>query len=58
MPTEQGRGRLCPNSDIYAWAISIQALTGFTPTQPLEDLTQVKLSATRKSRLLWRGSTN
>jgi len=34
MPTEQGRGRPRPNSDIYALGmIAIQALTGMTPTQ-------------------------
>ena len=38
MPTEQGRGRPRPNSDIYALGmIGIQALTGRTPTQLLED---------------------
>jgi serine/threonine protein kinase len=38
MPTEQGRGRPRPNSDIYALGvISIQALTGLQPTQLLED---------------------
>ena len=38
MPTEQGRGRPRPNSDIYAVGmIGIQALTGLHPTQFLED---------------------
>lgn len=38
MPTEQGRGRPRPNSDIYALGIiGIQALTGLNPTQLLED---------------------
>ncbi len=38
MPTEQGRGRPRPNSDIYALGmIGIQALTGLSPTQLLED---------------------
>ncbi len=38
MPTEQGRGRPRPNSDIYALGmIGIQALTGLCPTQLLED---------------------
>jgi len=38
MPTEQGRGRPRPNSDIYALGmIGIQALTGLHPTQFLED---------------------
>ena len=38
MPTEQGRGRPRPNSDIYALGIvGIQALTGRAPTQLLED---------------------
>lgn len=38
MPTEQGRGRPRPNSDIYAVGmIGIQALTGCTPSQLLED---------------------
>lgn len=37
MPTEQGRGRPRPNSDIYALGIiGIQALTGLNPTQLLE----------------------
>lgn len=38
MPTEQGRGRPRPNSDIYALGmIGIQALTGRFSTQLLED---------------------
>ena len=38
MPTEQGRGRPRLNSDIYALGmIGIQALTGLSPTQLLED---------------------
>lgn len=38
MPTEQGRGRPRPNSDIYALGmIAIQALTGLQPTLLLED---------------------
>ncbi len=38
MPTEQGRGRPRPNSDIYALGtIGIQALTGLNPTKLLED---------------------
>lgn len=38
MPSEQGRGRPRPNSDIYALGIiAIQALTGLNPTQLLED---------------------
>jgi len=38
MPTEQGRGRPRPNSDIYALGmIGIQALTGLNPRQLLED---------------------
>lgn len=38
MPTEQGRGRPQPNSDIYALGmIAIQALTGVTPTQLIEE---------------------
>ena len=37
MPTEQGRGRPQPNSDIYALgAIAIQALTGMNPSQLME----------------------
>jgi len=39
MPTEQGRGRPRPNSDIYALGmIGIQALTGMTPTQLPEEV--------------------
>lgn len=39
MPTEQGRGRPRPNSDIYALGIiGIQALTGLTPMRFHEDL--------------------
>lgn len=38
MPTEQGRGKPQPNSDIYALGmIAIQALTGINPTQLLEE---------------------
>jgi serine/threonine-protein kinase len=38
MPTEQGRGRPQPNSDIYALGmIAIQALTGINPTQLIEE---------------------
>ncbi len=38
MPTEQGRGRPRPNSDIYALGIiAIQALTGLNPMQFEED---------------------
>ena len=38
MPTEQGRGRPQPNSDIYALGmIAIQALTGVTPTELHEE---------------------
>lgn len=38
MPTEQGRGKPQPNSDIYALGmIAIQALTGTNPTQLLEE---------------------
>ena len=38
MPTEQGRGRPRPNSDIYALGmIGIQALTGLNPRQLSED---------------------
>ena len=38
MPTEQGRGKPQPNSDIYALGmIAIQALTGISPTQLLEE---------------------
>lgn len=38
MPTEQGRGRPRPNSDIYALGmIGIQALTGCSPSELLED---------------------
>ncbi len=38
MPTEQGRGKPRPNSDIYALGmIAIQALTGVSPTQLIED---------------------
>lgn len=38
MPTEQEQGRAHPNSDIYALGmIGIQALTGLSPTQLLED---------------------
>ena len=38
MPTEQGRGRPRPNSDIYALGmIGIQALTGLTPAQLPEE---------------------
>jgi serine/threonine-protein kinase len=38
MPTEQGRGRPRPNSDIYALGmIAIQAVTGTNPTQLIED---------------------
>lgn len=38
MPTEQGRGRPRPNSDIYALGmIAIQALTGMNPTQLTEE---------------------
>ncbi|MUL37168.1 serine/threonine-protein kinase [Gloeocapsopsis dulcis] len=38
MPTEQGRGRPRPNSDIYAVGIiGIQALTGCSPSELLED---------------------
>jgi len=38
MPTEQGRGRPQPNSDLYALGmIAIQALTGKSPTQLLEE---------------------
>jgi len=38
MPSEQGRGRPRPNSDIYALGmIGIQALTGLHPAQLLED---------------------
>jgi len=38
MPTEQGRGRPQPNSDIYALGmIAIQALTGIIPTQLHEE---------------------
>ncbi|MBE9191827.1 serine/threonine protein kinase [Gloeocapsopsis crepidinum LEGE 06123] len=38
MPTEQGRGRPRPNSDIYALGmIGIQALTGRSPSELLED---------------------
>jgi serine/threonine protein kinase, bacterial len=37
MPTEQGRGRPQPNSDIYALGtIAIQALTGMNPSQLTE----------------------
>jgi len=37
MPTEQGRGRPQPNSDIYALGtIAIQALTGMNPSQLME----------------------
>jgi serine/threonine-protein kinase len=39
MPTEQGRGRPRPNSDIYALGIiGIQALTGLSPMRFQEDL--------------------
>jgi serine/threonine-protein kinase len=38
MPTEQGRGKPRPNSDIYALGmIAIQALTGVNPTQLIEE---------------------
>lgn len=38
MPTEQGRGKPQPNSDIYALGmVAIQALTGISPTQLLEE---------------------
>ncbi len=38
MPTEQGRGKPQPNSDIYALGmIAIQASTGINPTQLLEE---------------------
>ncbi|MEQ8466326.1 protein kinase domain-containing protein [Coleofasciculus sp. E1-EBD-02] len=38
MPSEQGQGRPRPNSDIYALGmIAIQALTGLSPTQLVED---------------------
>jgi len=37
MPIEQERGRPRPNSDIYAFMIGIQALTGSNPTQLLEN---------------------
>ena len=38
MPTEQGRGRPRPSSDIYALGmVGIQALTGCSPSQLLED---------------------
>jgi serine/threonine-protein kinase len=38
MPAEQGQGKPCPNSDIYALRIiAIQALTGLYPTQLSED---------------------
>jgi serine/threonine-protein kinase len=47
MPTEQGRGRPRPNSDIYALGmIGIQALTGLNPRQLLED--------SDTSELLWQ----
>jgi len=39
MPTEQGRGRPRPNSDIYALGIiGIQALTGLSPMRFQEDI--------------------
>ena len=42
MPSEQGRGRPRPNSDIYALGIiGIQALTGLSPIQLLESNTGV-----------------
>jgi len=59
MPTEQGRGRPRPNSDIYALGmIGIQALTGLNPRQLLEDSDTFESSGNTKPKLAlsWRVS--
>lgn len=51
MPTEQGRGKPQPNSDIYALGmIAIQALTGISPTQLLEE--------SETGEIVWRQQAN
>lgn len=51
MPTEQGRGKPRPSSDIYALGIiGIQALTGLKPSELQEDLAT--------GELLWRPWAN
>lgn len=51
MPTEQGRGRPRPNSDIYALGIiGIQALTGLSPMRFQEDIDT--------GEILWQHTTH
>lgn len=52
MPTEQGRGRPRPNSDIYALGmIGIQALTGLSPTELLEDFNSAEVIWQHKAQV-------
>jgi serine/threonine protein kinase len=52
MPTEQGRGRPRPNSDIYALGIiGIQALTGLSPTELLEDFNTAEVIWQHKAQV-------
>ena len=52
MPTEQGRGRPRPNSDIYALGmIGIQALTGLSPTELLENFNTAEVIWQHKAQV-------